>query len=84
MRSATSNPDRLGKLLARREPANVAAEALAILIRDFGAKAGSLYVSRGATLRVRGGELADVLRRLQEAGVGLFRIAPDRWRKSDL
>ncbi|MGD8902459.1 MAG: GAF domain-containing sensor histidine kinase [Anaerolineae bacterium] len=59
MRSATSTPDRLGKLLARREPANVAAEALAILMRDFGARAGSLYVSRGATLRVRGGELSD-------------------------
>ena len=59
MRSATSNSDRLGKLLARREPVNVAAEALAILIKDFGARAGSLYVSRGAPLRVRGGELSD-------------------------
>ena len=51
---------RLGALLARREPANVAAEALSILIRDFGATAGSLFVVKGIPLRVRGGELSGV------------------------
>ena len=51
-------PDRLGALLARREPANVAAEALSILIRDFGATAASLYLVKGIRLRVRGGELS--------------------------
>jgi signal transduction histidine kinase len=44
--------------LARREPANVAAEALSILIRDFGATAGSLCLIKGIRLRVRGGELS--------------------------
>jgi signal transduction histidine kinase len=64
-------PDRLGALLARREPANVAAEALSILIRDFGATAGSLYLVKGIPLRVRGGELSG-------ATIAHF----DQWEKS--
>ena len=36
----------------------MAAEALSILIRDFGATAGSLYLVKGIPLRVRGGELS--------------------------
>ncbi len=58
MSSETNTPDRLGTLLARREPANVAAEALNLLIRDFGALAGSVYLVRGVPLRVRGGEFS--------------------------
>lgn len=58
MTGAANTADRLGTLLARREPANVAAEALSILIRDFGATAGSLCLVKGVPLRVRGGELS--------------------------
>jgi len=55
---AADTTDRLGTLLARREPASVAAEALSILIQDFGATAGSLCLIKGVPLRVRGGELS--------------------------
>jgi signal transduction histidine kinase len=37
----------------------VAAEALSILIRDFGATAGSLLLVKGTPLRVRGGEFSE-------------------------
>jgi signal transduction histidine kinase len=51
-------PDLLDTLLARREPANVAAEALSILIGDFSATAASLCIAKGIRLCVRGGELS--------------------------
>jgi signal transduction histidine kinase len=39
----------------------VAAEALSILIRDFGATAGSLFLVKDIPLRVRGGELSGAI-----------------------
>jgi signal transduction histidine kinase len=52
---------RLSSLLAHREPAELAAEGIAVLISDFGAEAGSLFCTGRLLLRVRHGHLPEVL-----------------------
>ena len=59
----------------------MAAEALSILIRDFGATAGSLFLVKGIPLRVRGGELSGAtIAHLDQWETGVEeRIAADPW-----
>lgn len=81
MNRETNTLANFGALFARREPANVAAEALTILIRDFGATAGSMYLNRGTPLRVRAGQLFETtIAHLDqwEANIGK-RIAAGPW-----
>ena len=81
MNRETNTLATFGALLARRDPANVAAEALTILIRDFGATAGSMYLNRGTPLRVRAGQLSETtIAHLDqwEANIGK-RIAAGPW-----
>lgn len=51
--------EKLEPLLGHREPVGLAAEALSVLITDFGATAGSLFYATRPPLRVRRGELVD-------------------------
>ena len=52
---------KLAALLVRREPGELASEALSILIADYGATTGSLFYATRPPLHVRQGELSEAL-----------------------
>jgi signal transduction histidine kinase len=51
----------LATLLAHRQPADLAAEALSLLLAEYGATAASLWYAARPPVRVRRGELSEVL-----------------------
>jgi signal transduction histidine kinase len=74
--------ERLAELLARREPVGLASDTLSTLISDFGATAASLFYATRPPLRVRRGQISEVLSAHMdrwEANVAQ-RIAGGPWR----
>ncbi|MCL7453876.1 MAG: GAF domain-containing sensor histidine kinase [Anaerolineae bacterium] len=53
--------ERLGTLLALRDPEALAAEVLTMLVADFGVRAASLFYASRPSLRVRRGQLTPAL-----------------------
>jgi signal transduction histidine kinase len=77
--------EKLGTLLAYRDPEAIAAEALSILVTDLGATAGSLFYAPRPSLRVRCGALSPALAAhvdRWEAGVER-RIGTGPWQIAD-
>lgn len=77
--------ERLGTLLAHRDPEALAAEALSILVTDLGATAGSLFYAPRPSLRARCGARTPVLAShvdRWEAGVER-RIGTGPWQIAD-
>jgi signal transduction histidine kinase len=74
--------DRLGTLLTHRDPDVLAAEALSMLVTEFGATAGSLFYAPRPSLRVRRGQHSPAMAAHMdrwEAGVER-RIGTGPWR----